>query len=116
MGTLFSLENPEASTQIMYELHPESRPTGRDEATSIKFDKVILDSVRFAMDIDKLGIKQWGYSNTQNYADYLKFLKKWDVIKQDIDVKDFVTNDLIPEINDFDRAAVIKAAKEYGKK
>jgi len=116
MGTLFTLENPEAASRIVAEVYPDSRPAGRNEATSIQVDKVILESVRFAVDIDKLGKKYWGESDIQAYADYLKFLKKWDVIKQDIDVKDFVTNDLIPEINDFDRAAVIKAAKDYGKK
>jgi NitT/TauT family transport system substrate-binding protein len=116
MGTLFSLENPAAASRIVFEAYPESRATGRDEATSIQIDKVVLESTRFALDIDKLGKKYWGEGDIQAYANYLKFLKQWDVIKSDIDVKDFVTNDLIPEINDFDRAAVVKAAKEYGKK
>jgi NitT/TauT family transport system substrate-binding protein len=115
MGTLFTMENEAAASQIIYELYPESRPTGRDEATSIRIDKAIFDSSLFSMDIDKLGKKYWGENDVQSYADYLKFLKQWKVTKSDIDVKDFVTNDLIPAINEFDRAAVVKAAKEYGK-
>ena len=114
MGTLFANENPEAATRIMYEIYPESRPMGRDEATSIAIDKLVINSVRFSQDVPALGIAQWGLSDVKAYGDYLKFLKQWAVVKDDIAAADFVTNELIDDANKFDSAAVVKSAKTYG--
>jgi len=38
---------------------------------------------------------------------------KWGIIKQPVDAKDLITNDLIADINNFDPAAVAAAAKAY---
>jgi NitT/TauT family transport system substrate-binding protein len=38
---------------------------------------------------------------------------KWGIIKQPIDAKDMITNDLIAEINNFDPAALTAEAKAY---
>jgi NitT/TauT family transport system substrate-binding protein len=116
MGTLFADENTEAATRIMFEVYPESRPMGRDEATSIAMDKLVVDSLKFSQDVPALGVRQWGLSDVNAYENYLKFLKKWAVIKDDVPAADFVTNELIDDINKFDSAAVLKAATSYGSK
>ena len=87
---------------------------GRDEATSIAIDKLVIDFVRFSQDVPALGIAQWGLSDVKAYGDYLKFLKRWAVIKDDIAAEDFVSNELIDDANKFDAAEVVKAAKAYG--
>jgi NitT/TauT family transport system substrate-binding protein len=113
MGNLFTMYNPGAATKIVYELYPESRPPGRDDRTAAAIDIAVMKSTDYATDIRTLGLKMWGESVTADYADYLAFLRKFQVIKNDIPVAEFVTNDLVAEANDFDAEAVIGAAKTY---
>src|SRR5437879_12000720 len=42
-GTLFVIANPEAAIRILYEVFPETRPTGKDEVTCIGDDKLVLE-------------------------------------------------------------------------
>ena len=48
-----------------------------------------------------------------NYAAYLDFLLKWGVLKQKVDVKDIITNELIADMNKFDPAEIEAAAKKH---
>jgi NitT/TauT family transport system substrate-binding protein len=59
------------------------------------------------------GVKRWGENSEANYASYMDFLLKWGVIKQKVDVKDVVTNELIDEINKFDPSKIAAEAKAY---
>ena len=59
------------------------------------------------------GVKRWGESSEANYAEYADFLLKWGVIKQKVDVKDLITNEMIDEINKFDANQIAAAAKAY---
>jgi len=52
-------------------------------------------------------------SSERNYSAYVDFLQKWGMIKQKVPTADLITNDLIKEINDFDAAKVVAAAKAY---
>jgi NitT/TauT family transport system substrate-binding protein len=113
MGTIFCIENPEAAAKIVYEVYPQSRPTGKDEATAAATDAAVMSSTDYSEDVRTLGIKDWGESNLADYADYLSFMHRWNITKEDVPVEDFVTNELIVDINKFDPAAIIKTAKEY---
>ena len=59
------------------------------------------------------GVKQWGENSTVNYRDYVAFMLKWNIIKQQIDSNDLITNELIDEMNKFDAAKVTAEAKAY---
>ena len=48
-----------------------------------------------------------------NYRDYVAFMLKWDVIKQQVDSADLITNELIDEMNRFDANQVTAEAKSY---
>jgi NitT/TauT family transport system substrate-binding protein len=113
MGTLFFVENPEAAIKMTYDIYPQSRPTGRDEAAALEMETAVLTSMNFSQDVRPLGIASWGESSVPDYRSYLSFLRKWDIIKTDIPAEEFVTNELIPDINKFDTAAVEKFAKDY---
>jgi len=41
------------------------------------------------------------------------FMLKWNIIKQQIDSNDLITNELIDEMNKFDAAKVTAEAKAY---
>jgi NitT/TauT family transport system substrate-binding protein len=113
MGNLFSMTNPAAAIKIVYELYPDSRPPGRDEQATEAINLAVMRSTDFSTDIRKIGIPMWGESVLSDYRDYLAFLHQLQVVKSDIPVDDFVTNDLIADANDFDANAVVNAALTF---
>ena len=63
--------------------------------------------------LDKAGVKRWGENSEANYAAYADFLLKWGVIKQKVEAKDLITNELIDAINNFDPAKIAAEARAY---
>ena len=112
-GTLFAMTNPEAAIRILWELYPQTRSTGKDEATALRDDVKVLSARMQSWKLDKGGVSKWGESSEKNYAAYVDFLHKWGVIKQKVPARDLITNDLIAEINAFDPAKVVAEAKAY---
>ena len=112
-GTIFALTNPEAAVRIVYEVYPHTRPTGKDEATAVREDVKVLVARLEAFKIDKAGLKRWGENSEANYAAYADFMLKWGIIKEKVDGRDLITNELIDEINRFDPAPVVADAKAY---
>jgi NitT/TauT family transport system substrate-binding protein len=58
-------------------------------------------------------VKRWGENSETNYRDYVAFMLKWGIIKQQVDSADLITNELIDEINQFDTAKITAEAKAY---
>ena len=112
-GTIFTINNPEAAVRILYEIFPELKPTGKDEATAVRDDSKVLQARITNWKLEKAGVKRWGENSEANYAAYAVFLLKWGVIKEKVDAKDLVTNELIDEINKFDAGKIISEAKAY---
>lgn len=112
-GTIFTIANPEAAVRILYEIFPELKPTGKDEATAIRDDTKVLQARITNWKLEKAGVKRWGESSEANFAAYVDFLLKWGVIKEKVDAKDLITNELIDEINKFDAGKVAAEAKTY---
>ena len=112
-GTIFTINNPEAAVRILYEVFPELKPTGKDEATAIRDDTKVLQARITNWKLEKSGVKRWGESAEANYAAYAAFLLKWGVIKDKVDAKDLITNELIDEINKFDSAKIASEARAY---
>ena len=119
-GTIFSIANPEAAVRILWEVFPQTKPTGKDEATALADDIKTLQARAANWKLDKAGVAKWGESSEANYAAYAEFLLKWRVypwarrqslIPEKIDVTDLVTNELIGEINAFDPAAIASQAR-----
>ena len=112
-GTIFAITNPEDAVRILYEVFPEARPTGKDEATAVRDDMRVIQARIPNWRLEKGGVKRWGESSEANYAEYLEFLHKWGVISAKVSPQDLITNELIDEINKFDSAKVVADAKAY---
>ncbi len=112
-GTVFAIANPETAIRILYEIFPQTKPTGKDEATAIRDDVKVLEARIQNWRLDKAGVKRWGENSEANYAAYADFMLKWGIIKQKVDVHDLITNELIGEVNNFDAAKIAAEAKAY---
>ncbi|HVV62540.1 MAG TPA: ABC transporter substrate-binding protein [Pseudolabrys sp.] len=113
MGTVFALANPEAAIRILWEVYPQTKATGKDEATALRDDLATLKARASNWPPSAGGAKKWGENSFENYNKYIDFLVANGVLKTKIDAKELVTNDLIDDINDFDAAAIEKQAKAY---
>jgi NitT/TauT family transport system substrate-binding protein len=113
MGTVFAIANPEAAVRILYEVYPATKPTGKDEATAIRDDVKVLQARIVNWRLEKAGVKKWGENSEANYAAYTDFMLKWGIIKEKIDWRDLITNELIDDINKFDAAKITAEAKGY---
>ena len=112
-ATIFTISNPEAAVRIVYEIFPQTKPTGKDEATAVRDDVKVLEARLPHFKLEPAGVKRWGESSDTNYKDYIEFMLKWNVIKQKVETGDLITNELIDEINKFDAAKVAADAKAY---
>jgi NitT/TauT family transport system substrate-binding protein len=113
MGTAFAMANPEAAIRIMWDVYPQSKATGKDEATALRDDVATLKARAKSWDYEKVGAKRWGDSVAENYTPFVAWLLKNGVIKQSIPYADFVTNELLDEINAFDTATIAAEAKAW---
>ena len=112
-GTIFTMNNPEAAVRIVYEVFPQTKPTGKDEATAVREDTKVLEARIPHWRLEPAGVTRWGESSETNYRDYGDFLLKWGVIKQKVEAPDLITNELIGQINQIDAAKVASEAKAY---
>jgi NitT/TauT family transport system substrate-binding protein len=113
MGEAFAMANPEAAIRIMYEVYPQTKPTGKDEETAVRDDVKVLRARMAHWDLASGGVTKWGQGNMTNYANYIDFLVKWKVAPVTIPVADVVTNDLVDEMNAFDQGKIEAAAKAW---
>ncbi len=116
MGTAFAMANPEAAVRILWEVYPQTKATGKDEATALRDDIATLNARAKSWAFEKVGGKRWGDNVVENYAAYTDWLLKNAVIKQKIPVTELLTNDLLDDINAFDTAAITAEAKAYKSK
>jgi NitT/TauT family transport system substrate-binding protein len=115
-GTVFALANPEAAIRILWEVYPETRPTGVDETTALRANVRTLEARLANMKLEKGGVSRWGESSETNYSAYVAFMQKWGVTREKVAASDLITNDLIGEINGFNSADVVAIAKTWKQK
>jgi len=113
MGTVFAMANPEAAVKILYEIYPQTRPSGKTEEVAIRDDVKTLLARADHWKLEAGGVKRWGESSIKDFDAYVDFLLKWHVIKNKVPATEMVTNDLIDEIDRFDVAKVQAQAKSY---
>ncbi|MDW3688876.1 ABC transporter substrate-binding protein [Cupriavidus sp. CV2] len=112
-GTVFTIANPEAAIRILWEIFPETKPTGIDESTAIREGVKTLEARIPNWDLKKSGVSKWGESSEKNYSAYTDFMQKWGVTKEKVPVNELITNELIDEINNFSWDEVIATARAY---
>jgi NitT/TauT family transport system substrate-binding protein len=113
MGTVFAMANPEAAVKILYEIYPQTRPSGKSEEVAIRDDVKTLLARAAHWKLEAGGVKRWGESSIKDFDAYVDFLLKWHVIKDKVPATDMVTNDLIGDIDKFDVAKIQAQAKSY---
>jgi len=112
-GTVFALANPEAAVRILWEIYPQTKATGKDEATALRDDMKTLEARARNWRLEAGGVTKWGENSEANYGAYVDFLLKNGVLKEKVAVSDLITNALIDDINKFDANAVATQAKNY---
>ncbi len=112
-GTVFAIANPEAAIRILWEVFPQTKATGKDEATALKDDLATLNARIQNWKLEAGGVTKWGENSVANYDSYVDFLVKNGVLKEKLPATDLVTNDMIEEINKFDQAEIQAMAKAY---
>ena len=103
----FLLANPEAGARVFLKLYPETAPRGASEADAVK-------SVLFAAR-RRIPLFRPPYPNTKMGFIHEEELKR-DAAFLGLNIKDvkpLMSNDLIEEINQFDRNKIIDQAKNY---
>jgi NitT/TauT family transport system substrate-binding protein len=113
MGTVFAMANPEAAVKILYEVYPQTKPTGKTEEQGLKDDIKTLLARAEHWKLEAGGVKRWGESSLKDFDAYQDFLVRWKVIEAKVPVTDLVTNELIDEVNRFDPARIAAEAKAY---
>jgi NitT/TauT family transport system substrate-binding protein len=112
-GTVFAMANPEAAIRILWEVFPQTKATGKDEATALRDDIKTLEARARSWRLASGGVTRWGENSIANYDAYVDFLAKNGVLKEKLPAADLVTNDLIEDINKFDPAAIEAQAKGW---
>ena len=109
-ASFFIQNNPEAAAYIFIKMYPEAAPRGVPLAAQIK--RVVIPIAKRAplySPLDK-SITEIGRTTAAEWADELEFLDLKGKVK---DPAALYTNELIAEINKFDRAKVIAEAKAF---
>jgi NitT/TauT family transport system substrate-binding protein len=110
---VFAIANPEAAVRILWDVFPQTRALGKDEATALKDDLQTLEARARNWRYEPVDGKRWGDNVEANYQAYLTWLLAQGVIKTRTDAKDLVTNELLDEVNKFDAEAVRAQARAY---
>ena len=113
MGTVFAMANPQAAVKILYEVYPQTKPTGKSDEEAIRDDVKTLLARAEHWRLEAGGVKRWGESSIKDFDAYLDFLLKWKVIDAKVPASDFVTNELVEDMNRFDAAQIAAQAKAY---
>ncbi len=115
MGTVFAMANPEAAVRILYEVYPQTKPTGKSDEQALRDDVRTLLARAEHWKLEAAGVKRWGESSVKDFDAYEDFLLRWKVIEAKVPATDLVTNEMIDEVNRFDPAQVAAQAKAYKK-
>lgn len=113
MGTVFTIANPEAAVRIMYEVYPQVKPTGKDDATAVADDVRTIQARVPNWALAAGGVTRWGESSEANYDAYIDFLVKWNVVKEKVPASQLVSNALLEEIGKFDQGAIEAQARGW---
>jgi NitT/TauT family transport system substrate-binding protein len=112
-ATVFGLANPEAAVRIHWKMYPQTKPQGVDDAPALK-DAIHIFNSRFELQrADNQPDKRFGAAGPQQWERLKAIYKEQGVIQGTTPTADHFTLGLVDQINKFDTAAIVKAAKEW---
>jgi NitT/TauT family transport system substrate-binding protein len=106
MGTAYTIRHPREAIEIVYELYPETKPQGVELEDGITSDLVSLGDRIKTWQLDNPEKDAWGTIDVEAFQSYFDWLQKWGLLRSHIDAKQVSTDDLIDEINRFDKNLV----------
>lgn len=110
-GVVACNANPVACVKNFWSLYPNTKPAEGTEEQKLA-DAVKVLKVRLATMVPESGADRMGYYTDQSWKYYVEALYLGgQLASRDIDVNTLFTNQFVKEINNFDAAAVIKAAQ-----
>jgi NitT/TauT family transport system substrate-binding protein len=109
-GVVFSEANPEAAIELLFDAHPEARPSGLEDDVAVASSVSVLEA-RLA----NLGAEDdpYGAIDQQALQANVDFLLDAGELTEPVDPADLYDDSLIQDINDFDRAAVRQEAADH---
>jgi NitT/TauT family transport system substrate-binding protein len=110
-GTIFCEANPRACVEQTYKQLPDIKPTGMDDAKALDQGVFVLQSRLQKMAPRDYQNGQYGRYDAGAWKAYVEFLHQEGVLETAVDPESLYTNDLIADINRFDREAVVRQAK-----
>lgn len=111
-GSLFFYTNPEAALKIHWVLYPESKPKGMSDEKAAALMIKVLRARAPKLRLDDEKIDKFGAHHDGEWREYVKFVGL-DKKLSEAQVKSLYTNELIDEVNNFDRGEVIRRAKNF---
>jgi NitT/TauT family transport system substrate-binding protein len=112
-GALFALTNPEAAVRIHWAKYPASKPTNIPEDQALREAVHVLQARLDKYRVEKRKDPRYGAFRPEEWAATQGFFFDVGMIKAKPDVGVYYTNDLIDDINKFDKAAIVKQAESY---
>ncbi len=108
-STVFACANVDLAIRMHWEIYPESKPKGFDDAKALADARLIVDSRKDKwLPASWQADKRFGASTPAEWEAQVAFTGLQDKVK---DVRSVYTEDLIDEINRFDQAAIVAQAK-----
>jgi NitT/TauT family transport system substrate-binding protein len=111
-STIFMLENPEATLRIYWKFNPAGKPPGTDEE-ALKRGMIEMNALLPLYSVEKHTDKRYGLADMDGIQTYINLFQEEGVITRPLQASHLVTNDLIDEINKFDRAKVRELARSW---
>lgn len=113
-GSLFFYSNPKATLEAHWVMYPESRPKGMslEKATARMLNVLVDRAPKLRPDDGSEKINKFGAHDEGEWNEYVKFVGLDKVLTKEM-IKGLYTNELIDEVNNFDRQEVINRAKNW---
>jgi NitT/TauT family transport system substrate-binding protein len=108
----FTIANPAAAVLITWKVYPESRPREADAQKALAQGIKILDARKPGWTSAKTNGKN-GLFVEEDWNNLSSFLLGGGQIAQPVPTSRMYTNDLIDQINNYDRKAIIQQAKDF---
>jgi len=112
-GQIFQETNPEAAVRIHWKIYPTTAPRGGVTQEEVEKAVEVNKASTRLVSRNALGTNRFGDMPRERMADFQRYLVETGVLPKEIDVSNYYTEDLIPEINTFDAAAIEALAKSY---
>ncbi len=107
-GTVFTIENPDASIRIFFKMFPEAVPKGIEFETAVKnaTDELVARSPK----VKPLPGRGFGYHDPEAWRLYVQYLGFDPKV---VDPTKYYSNEFTEEVNRFDQEAIVQQARNF---